>query len=199
MQKILKSKKHYDQVGDWTKVMKGGRFSIKAMYQILQGDWPAVPWKRLICHNKATPKSVFILWLALHKRLPTKDRLIRWGINCAAVCPLCMNVDESLDHLFFQCSFSAEVWHRVMQWIGIQSLVCSFDQEVSHMARIARKKGDHAKLTVMAFTEIIYALWCQRNSRIFGSIVKQVNVIVREIVYKMACRSDSAMRSLLIL
>lgn len=102
--------------------MKGSKFSIKAMYSELQGIYPEVYWKRLICNNRVTPKSLFILWMALHRRLATKDNLIRWGINCCAFRPLCMSVDESIDHLFFQCSSSSDVWCRVMKWIAIQRL-----------------------------------------------------------------------------
>nr|VDC91171.1 unnamed protein product [Brassica oleracea] len=40
----------------------------------------------------------------------TRDRLIRWGLNVPASCVLCSQHDESRQHLFFDCSYSNEVW-----------------------------------------------------------------------------------------
>lgn len=35
----------------------------------------------LICNNKASPKSTFVLWMAIQNRLATKDRLMSWKIS----------------------------------------------------------------------------------------------------------------------
>lgn len=79
MRKILESRKHLSNAQLGQVINAQGKFSISRLYKVLRGDMEQVPWKRLVCHNKACPKSIFLLWLALHGRSATKDRLSRWG------------------------------------------------------------------------------------------------------------------------
>lgn len=89
---------------------------------------PKVSWRRLICNNKASPKSIFILWLSLWNRLVTKDRLIRWGINCDPICILCLEHQESVQHLCFECPYAKEIWSRILVLLKLNKLVLCFDQ-----------------------------------------------------------------------
>lgn len=58
------------------------------------------------------PKHAFICWLTIMNRLPTKDRLLKWGLNVDVMCLLCGAAEESRDHVFFSCPFAKEfvVW-----------------------------------------------------------------------------------------
>ncbi|GKA83227.1 RNA-directed DNA polymerase, eukaryota, reverse transcriptase zinc-binding domain protein, partial [Tanacetum coccineum] len=44
--------------------------------------------------------------------LTTQDKLQKWGNLVVNRCSLCNNDSEDLKHLFFKCSFSADVWNR---------------------------------------------------------------------------------------
>ena len=46
-------------------------------------------WAKLIWSNSNIPRRSFILWLALHNRLPTRDRLSKWAVCETDVCVLC--------------------------------------------------------------------------------------------------------------
>lgn len=50
---------------------------IRQIYLQLLGDYPKVPWKCLMFQNGARPKSRFTLWLMLHGKLLTTDRLLK--------------------------------------------------------------------------------------------------------------------------
>ncbi|KAA3485283.1 SAE1-S9-protein [Gossypium australe] len=39
-------------------------------------------------------------------RLPTKDRLIRWGMGIENHCLFCHAENETMDHLFAECTFA---------------------------------------------------------------------------------------------
>lgn len=56
-------------------IMDADSYSIKQVYQLSRGSFNRVPWRRLICNNKGSPRWVFILYAALHERLYTRDRL----------------------------------------------------------------------------------------------------------------------------
>ena len=47
----------------------------------------------------------FISWTAFLGRLPTRDRLISWGVTVPSGCVLCSVADESISHMFFECLF----------------------------------------------------------------------------------------------
>jgi hypothetical protein len=59
-----------------------------------------VDWWNLVGFPYAIPKQTFILWLALHNRLTTGDRLLAWGYNGDMSCVFYRNATESKDHLF---------------------------------------------------------------------------------------------------
>ncbi|XP_075077397.1 uncharacterized protein LOC142164116 [Nicotiana tabacum] len=82
---------------------------IRQIYLQLLGDLPRVSWKCLIFQNTARPKAVFTMWLLLHGRLPTKDRLASWCITATSQCIICEGQDKSREHLFVTCPYTREL------------------------------------------------------------------------------------------
>ncbi|XP_056695103.1 uncharacterized protein [Spinacia oleracea] len=135
-----------------------------------------------------SPKSLFILWLAVHGRLSTKDRLMQWGIATDGVCSLCGVDPESVQHLFFQCSYARQVWQKFLQILIINRSSQAFDQELQFAMRMSKKCTAVSKLLLAGFAEAVYCLWIQRNQRVFAGHVQSAEQIVKEIVFKVACR-----------
>ena len=50
---------------------------------------PKVRWKKVILGNCARPRDTFITWIEFLGRLPTKDRLRRFGIQNDDLCVFC--------------------------------------------------------------------------------------------------------------
>ena len=63
-------------------------------------------------------QSSFFTWLAAHNRLATGDRILWWNPQADPVCWLCKSEVESRDHLFFECSYSKEVWKGTVKNLG---------------------------------------------------------------------------------
>lgn len=99
LRKIIDSRSILDDLGSWSNILKNNGF-IKHVDQQLLGDQGRVPWRRLINDNKASPKSKFILWMAVKNRLSTTDRLTQWNVPCNRTCCLCTKDNESVEHLF---------------------------------------------------------------------------------------------------
>ena len=49
------------------------------MYDLIVGKIPK-KWSSIVMKNIATPRAVFIMWIALWGRLSNKDRLRKFGI-----------------------------------------------------------------------------------------------------------------------
>ena len=56
--------------------------------------------------------------------------MIAWGLEVDGVCRLCRNGMESRDHLFFDCSFSKEVWGAGLQLCGLNRSILGWNAEL---------------------------------------------------------------------
>ncbi|XP_021850218.1 uncharacterized protein [Spinacia oleracea] len=148
-----------------------GSFSIRKLYAALIGQFPKVTWRRLVCNNLASRKSLFILWLAVQGRLPTKDRLQHWGISTDGMCTLC-----------------GQVWQQVLQLLKIQRPSLGFEQEIQFAVRMRKRSTGINKVFAVVFAEVVYGLWIQRNQRVFAGHIQTPDQIVRAAIFGIACR-----------
>ena len=66
-----------------------GTFSCAATWQHLRNKQIEVLWWKLVWFHEIIPKHGCIGWLAIRKRLPTKDRMLHWGISVDPICQFC--------------------------------------------------------------------------------------------------------------
>ncbi|XP_059311442.1 uncharacterized protein LOC132063007 [Lycium ferocissimum] len=130
-------------------------FSIKQVYQKLRGNHLKVTSRRLVCNNQGAPKWIFILYLALNKRLYTRDRLTQWGITEQLVCPLCGTENETVEHLFFKCSYSARVWEKIVEWQGYNRYAMEWTDEVRNNRVFQSKQREPGALIRIIAQEIM--------------------------------------------
>lgn len=52
-------------VGDWSNVIKLGKYFIKNIYILMRGKLNKVFWKFVICLNLVVFRSNFIIWIVL--------------------------------------------------------------------------------------------------------------------------------------
>ncbi|CAA7034130.1 unnamed protein product [Microthlaspi erraticum] len=96
-------------------------------------------WHRGIWFRHSTPKYAFCVWLAIHNRLSTLDRMQMWNTGIITTCTLCHTPSETRDHLFFSCRYSAEVWGALSKgllkrryttdWTSLISFILDTDQD----------------------------------------------------------------------
>lgn len=59
-------------------------------------------------------ENKIFVWLALHNRLWTADRLVKRNLQHPPHCVLCCQEEEMSNHLLLECSFSREVWFNLL-------------------------------------------------------------------------------------
>lgn len=89
----------------WT---DGGTLSISKAYNWLRSENDSMPWMSLIWRRYIPPKFSFILWLSMI--FEEADRH----------CIFCSSFVETINHLFFQCSFVKSIWNRIKLWLRIK-------------------------------------------------------------------------------
>ena len=60
-------------------VFVGGKYKAANVWSAIRPRKEKVTWFKLVWHSLNVPKHVFISWLAILNRLPTKDRMKAWG------------------------------------------------------------------------------------------------------------------------
>jgi hypothetical protein len=80
-----------------------------------------------IWKGKIPAKMKIFLWLMLNNAVLTKDNMVKRKWLGDPTCYFCDH-NETLSHLFFQCSTTKAVWAIVAKCIGAQNVPRSFDQ-----------------------------------------------------------------------
>lgn len=65
------------------------------------------------------------------------------------------------------------------------------------MVKYCRKKDSRSKLVVICFTELVYVIWCNRNSCIFRSHSGTFDDIIRDILFRVASRCHVDVKGML--
>ena len=112
-----------------------GDYQVKRAYALLHQDLtqnltrprsaitpPTKIWQNL-WRLKLPNKLLTFTWKLLHQALPVKTELNHRGIHCDATCILCTTHEETLNHLFLQCTFARAVW--LGMGINTSSLIAS--------------------------------------------------------------------------
>ncbi|XP_056690291.1 uncharacterized protein [Spinacia oleracea] len=190
IKKIWSCREILDMNSECKKVFfAGGDFSIRKMYAAMLGQFPKITWRRLLCNNLDSPKSLFILWLVVQGRLPTKDRLQHWGISTDGMCILCGTELETLQHLFFQCSYSGQVCgSKFCSYLRFRALILVLIRRFSLLSKCVRGLLGSVKVFTVVFAEVVYGLWIQRNQRVFAGHNQATDQIVKATIFRVACR-----------
>ncbi|KAG7586730.1 Reverse transcriptase zinc-binding domain [Arabidopsis thaliana x Arabidopsis arenosa] len=143
------------------------KFSTKNTWNNIRLSSPKVPWHKGAWFAHATPKLSFCTWLAIHNRLSTGDRMMKWNGSASGNCVLCRNNIETRDHLFFSCSYTSTIWAAIAKGLWraryttdwSQILVCVSDQSQDRVESFLIRYG---------FQATIYTVWRERNGRRHG-------------------------------
>ena len=88
-------------------------FSTLKTWLLLRENHAHCSWAQGTWFSMATPKFAFITWLAMWDRLATMDRVAKWSLGVDTTCVLCKSAAETRNHLFFECSFSLQLWKHL--------------------------------------------------------------------------------------
>lgn len=159
LKKIMSSRDILRDENTMQQYSKHGKFSIRKLYLATRELRPNVSWKRIVCNNKAAPKSVFITQLVLLGRVNTEDKLAHWNLITDTRCSFCAADEETITHLFFQCPYAHNIWSSCLQLLHINRAVMSFFDEVTLAAKHCRHKQAKHQVYGMLFAEAIYNIW----------------------------------------
>lgn len=91
---------------------------------------PVLSWRKVFLFKHHIPRWAIIQRIIILGRFSANDKLHKWGVVANMDCVPCNSGNESLEHLFFSCSFSLTTWKVFWEKNGIRRPPLPLNQEV---------------------------------------------------------------------
>ncbi|XP_023635342.1 uncharacterized protein LOC111829689 [Capsella rubella] len=147
------------------------QFSTKDTWNHTRTASPQVAWEKGVWFPHATPKYSFCVWLAVHDRLPTGDRMLKWNIGFSGTCEFCRRCVESRDHLFFSCNYVSGIWASLTKGLLSTNYTTDWSTLITFIST-QHKDLVHTFLLRYVFQTVVYEIWRERNGRRHGESPK---------------------------
>ncbi|XP_074315220.1 uncharacterized protein LOC141651404 [Silene latifolia] len=159
------------------------------VYQLLRKKGLPFSMHKTLGDSFTYPKHAVIGVLAIQNKLPTIDNICSRGLMLVNRCVLCEQQAETAAHLFFECSYSKEVWLGVATWLRCTSsialrFICSW------FKRHNRGRSWLKKQRRCALLSSIYLIWAERNKRIFQNLARPPSSLIWKVKYLVFVRSQ---------
>ncbi|XP_039063966.1 uncharacterized protein LOC120208913 [Hibiscus syriacus] len=147
------------------------------VWEKVRDRWEKVLWEDLLWFPLHIPKMSIISWMVILNRLPTKDRLIRLGLESDGSCGLCEDGLENKENLFNECVFAGGVWSRVMLACRLPCRSMCWNEALAWT--IANFKGKSLLVCILklVWNCFLYFVWEERNLRRFRGCSRLVDEI----------------------
>jgi hypothetical protein len=129
-----------------------------------------------IWKNRATPKAKFFVWLAVKGRIWTTERRFRHGLqDTSTPCEICLQEEETADHILLQCVAAREVWHMCRERLEMNYEEPTRESTIQEWWTTERSKlrGKERKDFDCFVCTTSHALWKNRNAWVFGDVRRQ--------------------------
>ncbi|XP_057803558.1 uncharacterized protein LOC131018881 [Salvia miltiorrhiza] len=138
-------------------------------YSRICHSFPKVRWGDWIWENYIPVRRSIVCWRIIQSRLPTLDVLIRQGTLGPNRCSLCGAAEETISHLFWECSVVRPIWMNFLGWFhqgdsGHAPDIHSF-LVLAWNAKFSSQVNSFWKLGVLS---ILWRIWEGRNRAIFN-------------------------------
>ncbi|RVW90726.1 hypothetical protein CK203_046435 [Vitis vinifera] len=146
--------------------LKSGIFSAKSLYLALEADCPISFPSSCIWKVWVQPKISFFAWEAVWGKALTLDLVQRRGWSLANRCYMCIEKEETIDHLLLHCSKTRVLWELLFSLFGVSwVLPCSVREtllswQTSSMGKKHRKVWRAAPLHIFGRSTYILITPC---------------------------------------
>lgn len=119
---------------------------------------------------KVPPKIRIFLWKLESNSIPTLLLLSQriQNFNLGSMCPWCRAAEESVKHLFWDCSIAKWAWDYVRTWWSVlNKLVSTSEFSLVKLFKMQRNKQCR-KIWIMVIAAACWTIWLARNDFIFN-------------------------------
>lgn len=151
------------------------RLNTGEVYTYLCGNVAVERWAPLAWPSRGIPRHSFYCWLTLKDRLPTHDRLLRWGLQIQPLCLLCNAFPESRDYLYWECDMTFQLWSRASSRCGLTPLH-SWGPAIDQLLSLPPPRSTRI-LILLAWQATLYLIWNERNARLHSNTFRSLDAL----------------------
>nr|GEX46447.1 hypothetical protein [Tanacetum cinerariifolium] len=172
-----------DQLGWHNELGLSKPFSVATVWSTIRPRNAKVDWCKVVWFTSCIPRHAFNFWLVIKQRLKTQDKMARWDVSgsLSTVCPLCELVPDSHEHLFFERSFSQQIWNHMKSYAGLSTSSPLLSHIISIVTPIANRKSSRSVIAKLVMAATTYVVWQERNARLFKNSKRSVNQVIEVI------------------
>ncbi|CAN1759569.1 Putative ribonuclease H protein At1g65750, partial [Linum perenne] len=127
-------------------------------------DFPA----NLIWQPSTPSKIACFLWRVFLRKIATQDNLQKRGFSLPNRCVLCDSNNESIDHIFLSCIFSADIWLMLSSRLFIHGpLPSSIEAFINGWKGLNCDQRLNSDVMKVLLHALLWFIWKERNDRIF--------------------------------
>ncbi|RVX16052.1 putative ribonuclease H protein [Vitis vinifera] len=161
----IQSKRVVEDVEDtvsWTKT-KCSKFSVKSLYLALEAGGSSLFPSSVIWNAKVQPKISFFAWEATWGKALTLDLVQKRGWVLANRCFMCLEKEETINHLLLHCSRTRALWDLLFALFGV-SWVLPFSVRETLLSWNGFFMGkNRKKVWRVTPLHIFWTVWKERN------------------------------------
>ena len=118
------------------------------------------------------------MWLLCHKRIQCRTNLLKKQIVSNALCEICSEADETLEHIIFGCTTARNFWAAI-------GITMTLGQSIEDLHRVPCPQGipKQGFQTLMALA--CWQLWKRRNAVVFRDERPSLNQLLG------SCKSEA--------
>ncbi|KAJ3708007.1 hypothetical protein LUZ61_011712 [Rhynchospora tenuis] len=160
-----------------------GCFTVRSAYGMLISAGKIKFRASLIWKLKLPPSIKIFTLLLFHDRILTQEALLKRNILVQQGCVLCNTpVLESATHLFCTCSYVLHVWAKLQQLFPSRMPTTFPDLESLWQHALFNNSGDRTNAKAVLAITTIWAVWLERNNRLFRQEARSVDSLMRWII-----------------
>lgn len=165
------------------KVNSSGSFTTRSSWNLVRDVGNVMDWSKVVWVPNHIPKHSFFVWKTMIKRVLTQSRLCKMGILQTSQCYLCWNGTKTLDHLYFDCAFTKDVWETMLKEIHpTRRRARNYVNECEWILKTYKGNDVAFQIASFAFNGSLYHIWRERNQRHFNNVSLK-KTIVQDIIF----------------
>lgn len=153
-------------------------FSTRDTWNHIRTSSQQVAWHKGVWFPHATPKYSFCCWLAVQDRLATGARMARWNHGVAGTCLFCQQCLETREHLFFHCTYTAEIWAMLAKGVFKARYTTVWHEILDYISSHQLDRIE-SFLVRYIFQVTTHTIWQERNGRRHGEPLRSASQLIK--------------------
>lgn len=154
-----------------------GVYTTKSAYLRFFEQERKLPCADILWKTWAPGKVRHHVWLALHGRLWTADRMTRRNMDTHVLCPLCGLEEETHQHLLWSCPFIRQLWRVTTQKLALPEQPHATTWQTGWRRWRRGIPAQQRRGFDSLFVLVIWLTWKERNTRIFQATLSTVGAL----------------------